>query len=244
MGGLKYAGAPLCQGCRNQLVPNSPRNPDPLAVKVLNRLAGRPEGAEIVLGGYFALQHYTNYRITHDIDAWWLTKPSAATEHALREVMDLVAQETGHELRERQFGETISFELSREGKKRFSFQIAVRSVELESPMLSAWPPILLETLRDNIGAKMNALVERGAPRDFVDIMHVVSSRLIPADECWELWERKNPGQSNEGARNKVLFHLESLEMRRPLDSIRDQLERTRAKETRDWFRREFLRSLC
>jgi hypothetical protein len=221
-------------------VPSKPGNLDPLAEKVLDALTGRPEAAEIVLGGYVALQHYADYRATHDLDAWWRISPSAGTEQAIREVMQQVARATDHQLGERRFGETISFELRRNGKKRFSFQIAVRSVELEPPVASAWPPILIETLRDNIGAKMNALVERGAARDFVDIRHVVTSGLTTPAECWALWGRKNPGQPVESAREKVLFHLGGLEARRPLAAIRDSAERARAKETREWFRREFL----
>ncbi|MEK7730970.1 MAG: hypothetical protein AAB363_03855, partial [Planctomycetota bacterium] len=70
---------------------DKPLNLDPLADRVLNSLAARPEGAEIVLGGYFALQHYAGYRSTHDIDAWWRTQPSATTEAAIRTVMEEIA---------------------------------------------------------------------------------------------------------------------------------------------------------
>lgn len=217
-----------------------PTHLDPLPEKVLTRLAGRPESAEIVLGGYFALQHYVGYRDTHHVDAWWRVRPVAETEVAVRSAMEIVARETRCELRERRFGETISWELYGEGKKRFSFQIAVRSVELESPVASAWPPVLLETLRDNIGAKMNALVERGAPRDFTDIMQVVTSGHCATAECWALWTAKNPGVAEEAARRKLAFHLSNLDLRRPLPAIADPTERARAEQTRLWFRTEFL----
>lgn len=219
---------------------HKPRNLDPLAEKVLESLAGRVEAAEIVLGGYFALQHYAAYRSTHDIDAWWRTQPSAATENVIAEVMRNVAASTDHELRERRFGETISFELYKDGRKRFSFQIAVRSVELEPPVLSAWPPVLIETVRDNLGAKMNALVDRGAARDFVDIAHLIQAKLTTPAECWTLWSRKNPGGSLDAAKSKVAFHLMTMKSRRPLDSIQNPVEREKARETREWFRREFL----
>ena len=39
---------------------------------------------------------------------------------------------------------------------------------------------------------------------------------------------------------KVLLQLEALESRRPLESIRDDAERERVRETREWFKREFL----
>ena len=219
---------------------DKPRNLDPLAEKELESLAGRSEAAEIVLGGYFALQHYAGYRSTRDIDAWWRTHSAAATEAAVRAVMGEIAATEGYELRERRFGDTSSFELRRDGKKWFSFQIAVRSVELEPPVPSAWPPILIETLRDNIGAKMNALVERGAPRDFLDIMHLVTAKLTSPAQCWTLWEKKNPAGSVQSARSKAEFHLTAMETRRPLHTIKDPNERAKAEQARDWFRREFL----
>ena len=217
-----------------------PRNLDPLAEKILEQLVGRPEAAEIVLGGYFALQHYAHYRTTHDIDAWWRRAPSIATQQVIREAMQHIASAKGYELQERRFGDTVSFELRRERRKRFSFQIAVRSVELDEPVPSAWPPVLIETLHDNIGAKMNALVDRGAPRDFLDIMHLATTKLMTPAECWTLWSRKNPGASVESARNKVQFHLTAMESRRPLDSLKDPEERAKARRTRDWFRHQFL----
>jgi len=221
-------------------VPDKPRNLDPLAERILDGLAGKPDAAEIVLGGYFALQHYTDYRTTHDIDAWWRDRASGDAESTIRSVMEHVAADEGFELESRRFGETVSFELRRSGNKRFSFQIAIRSVELDPPLPSAWPPILIESFHDNIGAKMNAAVSRGAPRDFLDIRHVVTTGLVTAAQCWELWQRKNPGDS--GGREKVRFHLAGLELRRPLESIADPQERMKAQETRQWFRDTFLAS--
>ncbi|MGH9627346.1 MAG: hypothetical protein ACRD7E_03135, partial [Bryobacteraceae bacterium] len=88
-----------------------PRSLHPLADEILQRLAQFPESSEVVLGGYFALQHYADYRTTCDIDAWWRTRASGATEQALRAVMREVAQRGGYELKERKFGETLSLEL-------------------------------------------------------------------------------------------------------------------------------------
>jgi len=211
-----------------------------LASRVLDALAGKPEASEIVLGGYLALQHFVDYRKTNDIDAWWRTRATKAAEAAIREAMGQVASSEGYELRERRFGDTLSFELCRDGRKSFSFQIAVRSVEIEPPVASAWPPLLIETLRDNVGSKMNALVDRGAPRDFLDIKHVVTADLASSADCWALWLKKNPGDSADAAREKVLHHLTALELRRPLEHIPDLQERERARETREWFRRDFL----
>jgi hypothetical protein len=110
---------------------------DPLAEAVLARLSGKPEAQEIVLRGCFALQHYADYRETHDIDAWWKTRSKSATEEVIRQAMDAVARKEGFGLRERRFGDTFSFELVRDDSRRFSFQIAVRSVGLEEPLPSA-----------------------------------------------------------------------------------------------------------
>jgi hypothetical protein len=211
-----------------------------LAQVILEQLAPFPESGEIVLGGYFALRQYVDYRPTHDIDAWWKTRAVPATESAIRTVMERLALAEGIELRERRFGETLSFELHRAGRKHFSFQIAVRSVQLDPPVPSPWSPILMETLADNIGAKMNALVERGAARDFTDIRQAVTSGLCTIQESWNLWKRKNPDESTESAKRKVLIHLTALEARRPLESISEPQERQRAKETREWFRHQFL----
>ncbi len=224
-----------------QRVMRKPPGIDPLAEKVLELLTGTPEASEIVLGGYFALQHYAPYRHTHDLDAWWKTRAHPAAEQVIRTTMQQVAVDQGLELRERRFGETVSFELLRGGQRLFSFQIAVRSIALEEPWASAWPPLRIETLFDNVGSKMNALVDRGAPRDFLDIQHVTDLGLVTIPLCWELWSKKNPDEVVEAAQRKVLFHLTSLENRRPLEAIPDASERERARRTREWFKQEFLK---
>jgi hypothetical protein len=221
---------------------NKPPNLDPLADEILQRLAKHRESEQIVLGGYFALQHYLSYRATHDIDAWWRDRAAPQAEQAIRSVMNSIADERGFELRERKFGETLSLELFRHGRKHFSFQIAARSIGLEKPELSAWAPVMIETLRDNVGSKMNALVDRGTPRDLTDVKRVVDAGLLTSDECWQLWARKNPGQSAEAAKQKVLYHLQALEMRRPLEKIENESDRQQADATRRWYNDSFLRS--
>ncbi len=214
---------------------------DPLAAKLLDRLSGKPECAEIVLGGYFALKHYLDYRTTHDIDAWWRTRASQETERAVEEAMRSVGMEEGLEFARRAFGDTVSFELLRDKNRVFSFQIAVRSIELEPPVASPWPPILIETLADNIGAKMNALVDRGAPRDFADIKQLADAGLVTVQQCWNLWLKKNRQPDASGAKEKVRLHLTALQSRRPLDRIADAAQRQRADQTRRWFDTEFLK---
>jgi hypothetical protein len=213
----------------------------PLAEEILSALARRSQAEEIVLGGYFALQHYLDYRKTNDIDAWWKSGADPDALRAIREVMSEIAAHHHAILRERQFGETVSLELVREGQKFFSFQIAVRTVQIEPPVSSPWPPILIETLRDNVGSKMNALVGRGAPRDFVDIERVVAAGLVAVDDCWRLWSRKNPEMPLDRAKQQVLFHMTSLEHRHPLENIPDATQRAEATRRRSWFRETFLK---
>jgi len=217
-----------------------PRQIDPLAERVLSLLSGKPEGHHIILGGYLALQHYLDYRTTHDIDAWWRGRADPAAEQVIRQVMQQVAGDVRMALRERRFGDTLSFELVQEGQQRFSFQIAVRSIAVEEPQPSAWPPLRVETLADNIGAKMNALVNRGAPRDFLDVHAVIDAGLLTPRRCWELWEAKNPGGSTEAARQNLLLHLAGLDARRPLESIPDLPARERARRVRQWFKDVFV----
>jgi len=220
---------------------NRPRQLDPLAERVLSLLSGRPEAGQIILGGYLALQHHIDYRTTHDIDAWWSDRAEPAVEAVIRLVMQQVATETGMTLRERRFGDTLSFELVEGGQHWFSFQIAVRSVAVEEPQPSAWPPLRLETLADNLGAKMNALVNRGAPRDFLDIYAAVEAGLVTPARCWDLWQVKNPAGVVDAARQNLLLHLAGLDSRRPLESIQDPAARERARSVRQWFRDTFVR---
>jgi hypothetical protein len=112
---------------------------------------------------------------------------------------------------------------------------------LEQPLISAWPPLLIETLRDNVGSKMNALVARGAPRDFVDVYRVVADGLISQEACWNLWKEKNPTVSLMAAKGQALSHLTRLETRRPLEQIADTTEREGAAQLRRWFHVSFLK---
>jgi len=100
---------------------------------------------------------------------------------------------------------------------------------------------MIETLRDNIGSKMDALVKRGAPRDFVDIHRVVEDGLVDGAMCWKLWREKNPEVSAEAAKGQALTHLTRLEARRPLEKIADLAERQGAERLRRWFNDCFLK---
>lgn len=98
--------------------------------------------------------------------------------------------------------------------------------------------IPIETLDDNVAAKMNALVGRGAPRDFVDVKAVVDAGLVSPARCWELWLAKNPGRNVDEGHLAVRNWLAGLVARMPLERL--PLERRPAAEAlRTWYRDVF-----
>ncbi len=214
--------------------PQCPDSLDPIAVELLTRLQPHPTTSSIVLGGHFALKHYLDYRSTHDIDAWWDMQSTAVQQgeamQAVKTVMQQMAQERNWQFSERSTKLVKFFEFKHEGKTIFSFQIAERDVELGAPLNDPWKPIKIEALEDNVGEKMNALVNRGAPRDFVDIRAVVVSNLLSVNQVWNLWQQKNIGLDLQVAKAEVLRHLESIELRRPLNQVpleqREEIERS------------------
>ncbi len=225
------------------VIPRPPPDVDPLAAEVLEHLRHHPAARCVVLGGHFALRCYLAYRPTHDLDGWWTAGLSASERRGARSVIRQVAEEVagahGLSIVERSWGDTEAFDFQRmeSGRRRtiFSVQIADRTVELEPPILSPWPPIPIETLRDNLGSKMDALVARGAPRDFRDIYEIVQADLATVSECWDLWQAKNPDTSVDRARAQVIKHLESIAERRPLDQLPEP-ERPAADALRRWVR--------
>ena len=191
-----------------------------------------------MLGGYFALKHYLDYRETGDIDAWWRSREDPRALGAAREAFKETAAEFGYTVRERTWGETISLEAFDGTNKAFSFQVSVRSVEIAPPLASPWGHFPIETLDDNVASKMTALVARGAPRDFVDIKQMVDAGLVTVDRCWELWNAKRPGIEIEDACLRVKMHLATIEARRPIERIPAD-ERPAAERLRAWYRDVF-----
>lgn len=141
-------------------------------------------------------------------------------------------------MRERTWGETISLEAFDDSNKAFSFQVSVRTIEIDPPVASPWGRFPIETLDDNVASKMTALVARGAPRDFVDIKQMVDVGLVTVDRCWELWNAKRPGIEIEDACLRVKMHLATIEARRPIERIR-AAERPAAERLRAWYRDVF-----
>ncbi|MGH8295787.1 MAG: nucleotidyl transferase AbiEii/AbiGii toxin family protein [Steroidobacteraceae bacterium] len=222
-----------------QLQPTAPKSLNPYASELLEALAGHPEAAEIVLGGGVALSHYVDYRRTVDLDAWWRGAVSPEARHLAIEATKAVAERHGLQVRLRKWGETESFELLQAGRKVFSFQISTRTRYIEAPLIASWAPVMIESLRDNAASKMTALVERGAPRDLLDIHELCARGILEVDECWQLWAEKNADSDPQEGRDKVLFHVQRLELQRPLEKIQSSEDRTRAAAVRRWFKESF-----
>jgi Nucleotidyl transferase AbiEii toxin, Type IV TA system len=223
--------------------PEQPSDLDPLAAQILEQLRNQDAAAILVLGGYFALKHYLNYRQTKDIDAWW-SKSSSLVERQeaiqlLRQAMIQVGAINGLELQERSSATTLSLELKQERSVVFSVQIADRDIEIDPPLVSPYPPVQIETLRDNVGAKMNALVNRGAPRDFVDVYAIVTEGVATVGELWQCWQQKNERLEITAARLQVLRHINSIEQRRPIEQIPVE-QREQAVYVRRWVRQQLL----
>ena len=184
------------------------------------------------------MQHYLEYRSTHDVDAWWAAGRDDAALAAARSIFRETAQTFGWEFRERSWGETVSLEAWEGSRKAFSFQVAERSVELTPPRLGVWGNLAIESIEDNVGAKMNALVSRGAPRDFVDIKAIVDAGIVSEDGCWALWQRKNPSATIAFGKMAVQNNLAALMARVPLERISEG-RRDAARALRTWFREVF-----
>ena len=129
----------------------------------------------------------------------------------------------------------------------FNFQVAERSARLELPLQSPWPSVNLDSVADLVASKMMALVERGAPRDFVDIRAVCLADLVKPDQCWDLWKRRQERGGSDAdfnrARLAVETHLQRIEAHRPLGGIDSAERRSEATEARRWFREEFLNAI-
>ena len=218
-------------------VPQKPGNLDPRAASLLEWMGAQPWAGRIVLGGAFALKHYLDYRTTHDCDAWWDRAAKRDERRGiLAEIRDALTRlNPGTEILAENWGDVDSLKIIEGGRAVFSFQIADRAVQMEPYVASGWGGVRIETLPDNLGSKMCALVERGAPRDFGDI-YEAAQRLgwTPAD-LWDLWQRKNPGRSVVDAAALVRIHLEGISARRPLASIAVPGDRERAALVRAWF---------
>jgi len=209
-------------------LPKPPEHLHPLCREFLERLAGHAQAAEIVIGGGVALSHYLEYRPTVDRDAWWHGEPRADVVALLEDSMRALAARHDFEYHRRSWGETDSLEVLLGAEKRFSFQISRRTRSLDEPLPSQWKPVCIETLRDNVATKMIALVQRGAPRDFLDIHQRCTRDVISMADCWKAFTEKGLGIGIDEAKRKIIALLAMIEASRPLETIEPVEARERA----------------
>ena len=213
------------------------------AVLCLEALQRSGLGKFIVLGGALGLSYYYEYRTTKDVDAWWTEE---AGERDKERVIALVGKtlETEGEVVVRRFGDVVSVDLRKEDQVIFNFQIAARSARLREPVASDWSPVTVDSFEDLVASKMTAVIERGAPRDFLDIFEICKHTSITISKCWELWKEREAKKGNRSPDPRLgceglLLHLSRIEKLRPLSSIDDPEQRTCAEELRTWYRYEF-----
>ena len=226
--------------------PRRPAHMPDYAEVCLRALVANGLGDKISLGGAFGLLHYLDYRPTHDVDAWWIPSATAEDRSQVVSVIEATLQPLG-QVKRRAWGDVVSVELMLEGKTVFSFQVARRSAQLESPALAPWTHVLLDSFPDLLASKMVALVERGAPRDVRDIHAVCQAGLATPQECWELWRRRQrlAGSDTDSSRARLAVetHLARIAQHRPLKEIADPTQRAEAEQVRRWFVQELLDGL-
>jgi hypothetical protein len=213
----------------------------------LEALAVSGYGQFISLGGAFGLAHYLEYRLTHDVDAWWMEPVTSEERQQVICTLQAALQPFG-QVHTRSWGDVVSVELRRQSKTIFSFQIARRSAQLAAPTPGPWAGIMVDSFADLVASKMVALVDRGAPRDFRDIYMLCQSGQCDMARCWELWQERQQlaGEDTDQKRASlaVRTHLARIEQARPLRQIADQQERLAAEQLRAWFTQEFLHDLA
>lgn len=226
--------------------PTHPAHLSEYAEKTLQAVAREGLGHKISLGGALGLQHYHEYRTTHDVDAWWDDSASAADKARVLSVIEETLRAFG-DVRTRQWGEVVSLDLRVGTRTIFNFQIATRSALLESPTRVPWADVALDSFPDLVASKMVALVERGAPRDFLDIYTVCDAELVTAYQCWDLWRQRQQLAGSDAdprrARLALETHLARIAQHRPLAEIPEPEQRAEAEKLRNWFLKEFLDAL-
>ena len=222
--------------------PRKPASLDPRAVALLEWMGAQQWAGLVVLGGGVALKHYLDYRGTKDCDAWWHREaPSPQRQQIVAEISEaLLRFNSGHTIKHDRWGDVDSLKVMRGARAVFSFQIADRSVQLEPYLPTGWGGVLIESLRENVAAKINALVARGAGRDFRDVYEMHHQLGFTLTELWQLWKVKNSEGSVPDAKKLARLHLEGICLRRPLETITDAQERAGAATVRDWYFKTFL----
>ena len=225
------------------LTPKKPAHLSKYAKECLEALVKADVANTISLGGAFGLFHYYDYRPTHDVDAWWNENVTDVKKQAVVDILQSTLEKYGS-VRVRIWGDLTSVELTQENITVFSFQIAFRTQRLNDLNDAGWINVPLDSFDDLVATKMNALIQRGAPRDFLDIYTICQAKLISMVKCWNLWHKRQGLIGNEHdaskARLAIETHLERISLQRPLEQIKDDQERENAKQVREWFLNSFL----
>jgi hypothetical protein len=225
--------------------PTRPKKLPQYAVLCLQALGGSRLGAKLSLGGAVGLMHYFEYRLTNDVDAWWMEGLTNDEREQLVDLIETTLSSLG-EVKTRAWGDVVSIELYVNGKAVFSFQIAGRSAQLEPSQSSPWGTILLDSLSDLVASKMVALIERGAPRDFRDIYALCHEAVVTPEECWRLWRQRQTLAGSDSSLSRaelaIQTHLARIERHRPLELIDESAARQTAEQLRTWFKTEFLQA--
>jgi hypothetical protein len=226
------------------ITPKQPAHMSNYAKVCLEALVDAGLASTISLGGAFGLFHYYDYRPTHDVDAWWNEDVTEAKKQEVVQVLQSTLEGFGI-VRVRSWGDLTSIELSQEEKTVFGFQIAFRSQRLEDLNVAGLINVTLDSFEDLVSTKMNALVQRGAPRDFLDIFTICQADLVTIKECWMLWHKRQEMIGNQHddskARLAIETHLKRIALQRPLEQIEDPAQRENAYEVREWFVTSFLK---
>ena len=223
-----------------------PRRPNQLpdySEACLQALVDGGLAQQISLGGGLGLLHYLDYRQTVDVDGWWAAGASTEDRRLVVETIASALRLYG-QVKTRAWGDVVSVELLRAGRKVFSFQIAQRSAQLAPSDKAPWIDVPLDSFSDLVASKMVALVERGAPRDFRDIYALCAAELLAPEDCWNLWEQRQALAGSDTnifrARLAITTHLARIVQHRRLDQIVDPLAREKAGQVRAWFTDTFL----
>jgi hypothetical protein len=224
--------------------PQKPKDLSIYAQACLNTLAEQDLAKHISIGGALGLFHYLDYRSTSDVDAWWADTAKEIEKQNVVQSLQLTLSKFGN-VRVRSWGEVASIELFENDNAIFSFQIAARSSQIQKSIPAGWIDVPLDSFPDLVASKMVALVERGAPRDFLDIYSICGANLITPAECWDLWNKRQRLSAKDRDMKRAFLaietHLERIALHRPLENITDENQRQHARQVREWFASVFLK---
>jgi len=107
--------------------------------------------------------------------------------------------------------------------------------------------VSLDGFSNLVANKMVALVERGAPQDFLDIYTLCYEGLTTASRCWQLWKVRQESTGHTvktmWAKMAVLNHVAQLAQTYPSEKMVDPIEPSAISHIQLWFQTDFLEAL-